>query len=397
MNSRKLESYCPKLRKGIIAPSGRLFVFKVDDKQVELPFAMADLVLLCDGRHSIFQIIDKMHQKQGVVHFQKLIDTLILLYEGDFIENEIEIHPLIADLKMIINRTYTLKDRIYGFISTLKKAYPSKEIFLRESIRTKIERNSFFSELREEALDVILNSCEVILFSKGQTIIDQEEEPTDIYLLLEGQCEARTPGFSGVIEGGSFFGEAALRANGARSATVKALKSCQVLRIPVSSLHELHMGEEHFETLRRQIIVSQFFGSSPHFQGVSEETIERFQRSGQLEIVDSEVTVFEDGDPTSGLYFLVRGSVRVEVSEEKTVRLNQGDLFGEISVMAKLPRTARVVTEEPCFLFKVSLEAFWEILLTDLEFAYRIERLCEMRLSEDLHFLQEKNKKAGSF
>lgn len=393
--SKPLENYSPRLRKGIIAPSGKMFIYKVDDKQIELPFAMADLVLLCDGQNTLYQVLTKMHQKQGVVHFQKVIDTLILLYSKGFIENEVDIRPLISSLKQLLGGTLSLRERITHFWSDFSRSHPGKDFFLRENIKNRIERNSFFSELTEEDLESILNECEVILFSKGQTVVHQNDVPSDIFLLLEGQCEALGDSFSGLIQRGSFFGEAALIKGATRAASVKATRACHILRIPVSALTNISLTESQFESLRRQIIVSQFFGSSPHFQDTHEDTIERLQRAGQLEIVDSEHMVFEDGDPTSGLYFLVRGSVRVNVSEQKVVVLNQGEMFGEISVIARLPRTATVVTREPCFLFKVSSEAFWEVLVSDLTFAYRIEKLCEQRLYEDLDILKQKDQKAG--
>lgn len=393
--SKPLENYTPKLRKGIIAPSGKMFIYKVDDNQIELPFAMADLVLLCDGQNTLYQILAKMHQKQGVVHFQKVIDALLLLFSKGLIENEDEIRPLISSLKQLLGGNFSFRERLSHFWSDFSRYHPGKDVFLRDNIKSRIERNSFFSELTEEDLELILNECEVILFSKGQTIVHQNDVPSDIFLLLEGQCEAVGETFSGLIQRGSFFGEAALIKGATRAASVRATRACHVLRIPIAVLDSIALTESQLESLRRQIIVSQFFGSSLHFQDTLEDTIERLQRAGQLEIVDSEHVVFEDGDPTTGLYFLVRGTVRVEVSSEKVIVLNQGEMFGEISVIARLPRTATVVTREPCFLFKVSSEAFWEILVSDLAFAYRIEKLCEHRLYEDLDILRKKSQKAG--
>src|SRR5690606_5448183 len=137
----------------------------------------------------------------------------------------------IDDLKKLTAGTAHLKDRIHSFFSVLGRSYPGKDVFLRENIKAKIERNSFFSELSEEQLDVILNRCEVILYSKGQWVIDRNADPSDdIFLLLEGQCEAVAEGFSGLIQRGSFFGEGALRKNAAREASVRASRASQVLR-----------------------------------------------------------------------------------------------------------------------------------------------------------------------
>ena len=393
--SKGPELFYPKLFKGMIAPSGKQFVYQIEGKEIELPFAMADLVLLCDGQHSLYQILVKIHEKQGVVHFKKVIDTLILLFDQGFIENDHETLPLIIQLKRLLNESSPIKDKMLSYFESFMKRRMRNGVFLKSDIKERIQRNSFFSELTEEQLDEVVNECEVILYSKGQTVIALDEPPKDIYYLIEGECRAHSPGFSGTIHGGSFFGEGALREVASRAAAVEATKASQILRIPVQALKAAALHSTHLETLRNQIIVSQFFRSSPHFQGVESDTIERLERAGRLEIVDAEHTVFEFGELSNGIYFLVRGSVRVEVGDEKVVTLDQGELFGEISVMAKLPRTAKVITKEPCFLFKVSLEAFWEVLLSDLGFAYRIEKLCEKRLSDDLEILQRKSQQAG--
>lgn len=393
-SDKLLESYAPKLIKGMIVPSGKQFVYQAQGLGVELPFAMADLILLCDGQNSIFQILAKIHQKQGVVHFKKLIDTLILLFEKGFIENSDEIKPLIEELYQL-TRGLDFRSRVFHLISSISPISLGRRVFLKSEIFERVRRNSFFAELDDEELDLVINECEVILFSKGQDVIHHDEKPQDIYYLIEGKCEAQGEGFSGMIQRGSFFGEGALRESAYRSAKVVAKSACKILRIPVSSLKQVTSSPIQLETLKNQIIVSQFFGSSPHFQEVHQDTIERLERAGQLEVVDSEHVVFKDGELTNGIYFLIRGSVRVEVSEEKVVILGQGELFGEISVMAKLPRTARVTTREPCFLFKVSVEAFWEVLLSDLSFGYKIERLCEERLTQDYEFLQKKSRKVG--
>ena len=394
MEDWTLESFKPKIKKGTISPVGRNFVYTSDQTaSVELPVAVADVILLCDGVNTIHQILSRIHERQGVVQFQKVVQTLVSLIDSDLFEQDPDLEKFKGKMREVQNGVKLQKETFLGRTRKILPFFNSKELFARTLIQERIESNSFFSEFSEEGFEKLLDSCEVVVYSKGQFVIEANEQPSDIYLLLDGECEAVGNGFKGVIHKGSFFGEGALMALPIRAATVRALETSKVLRLPVSVIRENIENEKHLEVLRRQIIVSQYFGSSNHFAGVRPSTIETIQRLGQLEIVGSDQVIFEDGDRTNGLYFLVRGSVRVEVSLEKQIDLHQGDLFGEISVLAKLPRTARVVSREPSFLFKVSLEAFWEVLLSDLNFAYKIEQLCEERLADDFEILQKKNSK----
>ncbi|MAV92439.1 MAG: hypothetical protein CL676_13555 [Bdellovibrionaceae bacterium] len=391
-----IEDFQPKIKKGVITPAGRNFVYASGDlKSKELPLAVVDLVLLCDGKNTVFQILAKIYEKQGVVQFQKVVETFDSLLEDQLFESSPELESFEKGLHKILKKNSSHSKTFSEYLKILPFFGSGKELFTRDSIRQKLENLSFFSEFSDEGMEEILDACEVIVFARNQVIINKDENPKDLFLLLEGQCEALGEGFRGGIQRGSFFGEAALLSSGSRSATVKTLSPCKVLRIPTDRVRKNVVSEKQLDVLRQQIIVSQYFGSSPHFEGVKENTIERLQRTGQLELKGSGAVIFDDGDPTSGLYFLVRGSVRVDIAGEKVVDLHQGDVFGEISVLAKLPRTARVSTTEPSFLFKVSLESFWEVLLTDLEFAYRIERLCEVRLADDFEILSKKSQESA--
>jgi voltage-gated potassium channel len=57
--------------------------------------------------------------------------------------------------------------------------------------------------------------------------------------------------------------------------------------------------------------------------------------------------VFQKGDEGENMYFIVSGEVEVVLPHE-SVRLREGDFFGEIAVLARVQRTASVITRSVC-------------------------------------------------
>ncbi len=92
---------------------------------------------------------------------------------------------------------------------------------------------------------------------------------------------------------------------------------------------------------------------------------------------------------------IVRGSVAVVIDKHKIDRIPQQGFFGEIGLIANVPRTASVHTLEPCVLLSLHSDAFWEILVQNLDMALFVENTSEIRIKQDLAVLGSLSKKAG--
>ncbi|MEM9007714.1 MAG: cyclic nucleotide-binding domain-containing protein [Cyanobacteria bacterium P01_F01_bin.86] len=78
-------------------------------------------------------------------------------------------------------------------------------------------------------------------------------------------------------------------------------------------------------------------------------------------------TIFHQGEPGESAYIVVTGNVngRVEyqeVKEAKEFEMGVGTLFGEISLMTGLPRTATIYTEQDVELLELSQDTFVNLL-----------------------------------
>ena len=72
--------------------------------------------------------------------------------------------------------------------------------------------------------------------------------------------------------------------------------------------------------------------------------------------------IFREGELGTGAYIIEEGSVVVSVSSTQTARIGKGELFGEIALVDKLPRTATVHALEETVLIPIARELVSELL-----------------------------------
>ncbi|KAJ3022117.1 UNVERIFIED_CONTAM: anaphase-promoting complex subunit Hcn1, partial [Siphonaria sp. JEL0065] len=98
--------------------------------------------------------------------------------------------------------------------------------------------------------------------------------------------------------------------------------------------------------------------------------------------------VFIQGEIGRDMYFIFSGSVLVTISGKGVAVLRDGAFFGEIALVANIPRTATVQAVSSCVLYKLSQEAFDKILLAfddvkkNVNKIY-IERMAMIRMEEE--------------
>lgn len=81
---------------------------------------------------------------------------------------------------------------------------------------------------------------------------------------------------------------------------------------------------------------------------------------------DPEDIIIEQGAVGDKLYIIVEGSVLISVKDMKVGRrrvntLGPGDVFGEIALLRRIPRTARVSAITPCNYLSINSEDFFSV------------------------------------
>jgi len=98
-------------------------------------------------------------------------------------------------------------------------------------------------------------------------------------------------------------------------------------------------------------------------------------------------TIIGAGDPTDSLYIVISGRLKVLMSDEQRREvilaiLGPGEFFGEMGLLDDSPRSASVVTLEPCELLSISKVDFKRCLAENSDLSLTVMRGLVKRLRE---------------
>jgi len=273
-----------------------------------------------------------------------------------------------------------------------------------KEVVTRIQDLPLFSHFSYGQLLSILSKTEVTEVPQKTRILQAGEMSREFYVLLEGEIEivhnpGQTDEWSTYMQATSIFGEAALLDESPRAIQVTTTRKSLILELPVQNVRATAQESNairQLEDFRNAILVNQFFASSPVFRSLSQESIDFLCSRGALEYADQDHVVFRQGDMGESIYLVLRGSVSVEVNGNVVTQPKQGSFFGEISLIANIPRTSTVRCNEPSVFFRISSDAFWEVLVQNLDLGVFIETVSENRLREDLKIAMAELPPTGS-
>ncbi|MEZ4742707.1 MAG: cyclic nucleotide-binding domain-containing protein [Bdellovibrionota bacterium] len=103
-------------------------------------------------------------------------------------------------------------------------------------------------------------------------------------------------------------------------------------------------------------------------QGLTDNELLELYQLGKIRSLNAKVNAVIEGEPTRGLYILLYGRVSIYKTDKTTgsmhrlTFLEEGSIFGELSLFDNAPRSATVTTESPCHLFYLDAENFLRYL-----------------------------------
>lgn len=125
---------------------------------------------------------------------------------------------------------------------------------------------------------------------------------------------------------------------------------------------------------RRDFVVS--FGmvaAVPAFAHLGPVELEKITRLLQSRTLPAGTVVFSKGDPGDAMYFILSGSVKVDLLG-RTETLETGEFFGEMALYNDAPRMARVRCATTCRLLMLAKEDFHRLTDEDENFRAKIEK-----------------------
>ena len=118
---------------------------------------------------------------------------------------------------------------------------------LPDEMRSIIRNKPFFKALTQEQIDKLIGVACVLLFGKGERIVEQGANGSSMFILLTGEAGvflhqnngAAEPTRVASLQAGDYFGEMSLLTGEKRSATVTAASDCEVLEIAKPHLAQI--------------------------------------------------------------------------------------------------------------------------------------------------------------
>jgi CRP/FNR family cyclic AMP-dependent transcriptional regulator len=130
-----------------------------------------------------------------------------------------------------------------------------------------------------------------------------------------------------------------------------------------------------------------FLRRVPLFSGLTEAQLETLAAGSARRSYPKGRTIVSEGEPSQSMYILLAGRAKVQRSDSEGKEvilavLGSGEFIGEMSLIDDAPRSASVVTLEPCEFMGVSKDAFKAMLTQSPEVAMNVMRGLVRRLRE---------------
>jgi CRP-like cAMP-binding protein/Fe-S-cluster-containing hydrogenase component 2 len=231
--------------------------------------------------------------------------------------------------------------------------------------------------------------CTLRAFAPATLLINERIPAEFLYLVLRGTVSltlhdrAGHEVLIGVLNRGDCFGEGPLFGDLFRGATVQSETICYLLQLPLAEVRAA-MGESpELATALRRIyrrrLVESTLGRVPLFSQLS--PLERTELAGLLQPQHYErgAMIIHEGEPGDALYIIESGQVVVERSGELIAHLDEGDFFGEMSLLAEKPHNADIRAVTPTQVLALPAGEFMRLLHEQPSLAALLDAVVERR------------------
>jgi CRP-like cAMP-binding protein/Fe-S-cluster-containing hydrogenase component 2 len=235
----------------------------------------------------------------------------------------------------------------------------------------------------------LAHMCTLRAFAPGTLLLNERTPGEFLYLVLRG-CVSLTlhdraghEVLIGVLDRGDCFGEGPLFGDLFCGATVQAETICYLLQLPLAEVRGvLAEAPELAAALRaiyRRRLVESTLGRVPLFSQLSP-----LERAGIAVLLQSQLyargdLIIHEGEPGDALYLIESGQVVVEREGQVIAHLDEGDFFGEMSLLAEKPHNANIRAVTPSQVLALPAADFIRLLREQPALAEQLHAVVERR------------------
>ena len=122
--------------------------------------------------------------------------------------------------------------------------------------------------------------------------------------------------------------------------------------------------------------------SAEVFSAIPDNILASIASIAEEEEVSKGERIIEKGDIGDCMYLIADGKVRVHDGERLITELGKGEIIGELAVLDPEPRSATVTALDDALLFRISKEAFDEVMADQPQISQGVIRILCRRLRE---------------
>jgi carbon-monoxide dehydrogenase iron sulfur subunit len=162
----------------------------------------------------------------------------------------------------------------------------------------------------------------------------------------------------------------------------------ELYELDAEGFRRLSDTSEPFSVLLNRISKDRLIRQTPIFSELSDDSIRLLDKRFNDEVYPERTVVFREGEPAQALYIIVKGGVQVsketKSGKARTIAyLGPGDVFGEMGLIEKQPRSATVQTLEATKLLVLPADEFHSLLRQSPLISFHMLKVLSRRLREE--------------
>ncbi len=263
---------------------------------------------------------------------------------------------------------------------------------LQGGIPEMLKQLALFQTLPEEELAALAAAMTEVQVKKRQEVFRENDAGDAFYVVIEGQLEisksaagpkgrAMTIGWLGP---GEAFGEIALLENAGRTSTIRAQQPSRLLRLMKQDFERLLLGRVGTVRVRELLQYARFLGRLVYLGDWAFDDLIRYAQRCRSVHMPVGSRVLKKGDSNFWFFLIYDGALEAREGNRVLRRMEPGDYFGEISLLANDTATADVVAVEESRCLLMGREDFLAFFSRDFRIGLRMETQASRRLGKDL-------------
>ena len=258
------------------------------------------------------------------------------------------------------------------------------------AVASAIGSSPLLSELDSDLVKHLIDAGTLTRRPAGESVCRQGDVGTSLVLILAGEVAVvrevagETPRELARLRAGAFFGEMALITNQPRTATVRVLKSADLLEVSRRAVRAMIDKEPRVLKLLMRFFRARLVGTllqtSPVFEPFNREDRKKLVAAFRLRELGAGHAVFEEGSKAEGLFVLLAGKLEVLKGLDKVLgQLLPGDVFGEMSLLDQSAAMATVRAKTRSWVLLLPRHGFEDLAARYPQIRGQLRALAETR------------------